>query len=215
MARAPRGRGRAAALSALGAALAAGLGALAVTGCGGQAPLALPSTPPASASAATGQTPAQSAQSAQSAQAAQSAQSAQSAPADTSLSGVHACALIPKATIAALGQLSGPAAPSSDGLTCFYNLTGGPSYIVNVIPRSQYELTKTIDTSEAQAGLVQLTRTHGLGDEGFAISSTSGGPVYNVIAAKGGVAVNVTLDSVEPANEQRADQLVAVALAGL
>jgi len=208
MARSPRGRGRAAALSAL--APVAALAALTVTGCGGQAPLALPATPPASA--ATAQAPTQSAQSARSAQ---SAQSAQSAPADTSLSGVHACALVPKATVAALGQLSSPAAPSSDGLTCFYNLTGGPSYIVSVISRSQYELTKTIDTSEAQAGLVQLTRTHGLGDEGFAISSTSGGPVYNVVAAKGGAAVNVTLDSVEPANEQRADQLVAAALAGL
>ncbi len=168
------------------AAVAAVLGALAVTGCGGQAPLARPATPPAPATHA-----------------------------DTSLSGVHACALIPKATIAALGQLSSPAAPSTDGLTCFYNLTGGPSYIVSVVARSQYELTKTIDTSEAQAGLVQLTRTHGLGDEGFAISSTNGGPVYNVVAAKGGVAVNVTLDSVEPANEQRADQLVAAALAAL
>lgn len=214
MARSPRGRGPGAALSAL-APLAA-LAALAVTGCGGQAPLALPATPPASA--ATAQAPTQSGQSAQAAQSGQSGQSAQSAqpaPADTSLSGVHACTLIPKATVAALGQLSSPAAPSPDGLTCFFNLTGGPSYIVNVISRSQYELTKTIDTSEAQAGLVQLTRTHGLGDEGFAISSTNGGPVYNVLAAKGGVAVNVTLDSVEPATEQRADQLVAAALAGL
>lgn len=191
MTRPRRGHAQASALSGA-AAVAAALCALAVTGCGGQTPLALPPTPPQ-----------------------QQQQQQQLAPADAALSGVHACSLIPKATVAALGQLDQPAAPSPDGLTCFYNLDGGPSYIVSIMPRTQYETTKTIDTSEAQAGLVQLTSKHGLGDEGFAISSDTGGPAYEVSAAKGGRAVEVTLDSVEPANEQRADQLVAAALARL
>jgi hypothetical protein len=189
MPRSQRGRTTAGALCALSA-----LSVLAVAGCGGQASLAPAQPPHTTQPLQTAQPP---------------------APAGTTLSGVRACALIPKATVTALGQLDAPAAPSPDGLTCFYNLSGGPSYILDVIQRSQYELTKTIDTSEANAGLVQLTRTHGLGDEGFAISSTSGGPVYNVIAAKGGLAVMFMVNSVEPANERRADQLVAAALAGL
>lgn len=201
MPRSSRGRAPAAALSGVAAALCA----LAAAGCGGHMPLAALGTPPAATAPVA----------ARSAELPPTQPAQQPTPADASLAGLHACALIPAATVGALGTLGEPAAPSSDGLTCFYNVTGGLSYIVSVFQRSRYELTKTIDVSEAQAGLVQLTRTHGLGDEGFAISSTSGGPAYELNVAKGGLAVAVTLDSVEPASEYRANQLVAAALAGL
>ena len=140
-------------------------------------------------------------------------------PADSSLAGVHACKLIPAATIAQMfGQLEEPPAESSDGLTCFYNTQissaeGGPSFILSIIERSTYEAAKTIADSEAQAHLLHLAAVSGIGDEGYATSVSTGGPSYDMSAAKGGVAADILVDSVTPANEQQAEHLVALALA--
>jgi hypothetical protein len=58
--------------------------------------------------------------------------------ADRSLSGIHACSLVPARVVAqVLGGLSEPPAAPGDGLSCFYNTQlsageGGPSYILSV-----------------------------------------------------------------------------------
>ena len=127
--------------------------------------------------------------------------------------------LIPAATIAQMfGQLEEPPAESADGLTCFYNTQissaeGGPSFILSIIERSTYEAAKTIADSEAQAHLLHLAAVSGIGDEGYATSVSTGGPSYDMSAAKGGVAADILVDSVTPANEQQAEHLVALALA--
>ena len=140
-------------------------------------------------------------------------------PADSSLAGVHACKLIPAATIArTLGQLEEPPAESADGLTCFYNTQissaeGGPSFILSIIERSAYEAAKTIADSEAQAHLLHLASVTGIGDEGFATSVSTGGPSYVVRVARGGAGAEMLVNSVTSANEQQAERLVALALA--
>ena len=140
-------------------------------------------------------------------------------PADSSLAGVHACKLIPAATIAqTLGQLEEPPTESADGLTCFYNTQissaeGGPSFILSIIERSGYEAAKTIADSEAQAHLLHLASVGGIGDEGFATSVSTGGPSYDVRVARGGAGAEILVNSVMPANEQQAERLVALALA--
>lgn len=140
-------------------------------------------------------------------------------PADRSLAGIHACELIPAATIAqTLGQLDEPPAESADGLTCFYNTRisseeGGPSFILSITERSAYEAAKTIADSEAQAHLLHLASVTGVGDEGFATSVSAGGPSYDVRVARGGAAAEILVNSVMPANEQHAERLVALALA--
>lgn len=136
-------------------------------------------------------------------------------PPDRSVSGVHACSLIaPSAIPSMIGQLGEKATESSDRLVCFYNTLGGPSYILTVFRRSAYEVAKTIAQSEARASLVHLTSVSGPWDEGFAVSSGKGGPVYNVSVAKGGVAVEVEVDSLQSSTDHRADEMVADAAAG-
>jgi hypothetical protein len=140
-------------------------------------------------------------------------------PPDRSLAGVHACKLIPAATIAqTLGQLEEPPAESADGLTCFYNTQissaeGGPSFILSIIERSAYEAAKTISDSEAQAHLLRLASVTGIGDEGFATSVSTGGPSYVVRVARGGAGAEILVNSVTSANERQAERLVALALA--
>jgi hypothetical protein len=142
-------------------------------------------------------------------------------PADRNLAGMHACTLIPAAVIAqTLGQLEEPPTESADGLSCFYNTrasseNAGPSYILDILRRSLYEVAKTAAESEAKVRLIHVASVNGMGDEGFATSDTAGGPVYNLSVAKGGVAVAIQMDSVQPADEQRADRLVAAAMARL
>ena len=76
-------------------------------------------------------------------------------PANSSLAGVHACKLIPAATIAeTLGQLEEPPAESADGLTCFYNTQissaeGGPSLV-----RSKLIVPLPFVSSEMSSALV-------------------------------------------------------------
>lgn len=143
------------------------------------------------------------------------------APADRNLAGLHACALVPAATVAtAIGQLEEPPHESSDGLTCFYNTrqdseSAGPSYILSIVTRSMYEVEKSVTDGEAQARLVQVVPIRGIGDEGYSTANSKGGPVYNAMVAKGGAAAGIMVDSVFPASEQGAQRMLAVAVAGL
>ena len=171
---------------------------LALTGCGGARP-AVPAAAPGQLSGAGGQ----------------------HWPADRRLAGLHACALIPAATVAAtLGQLEEPPAESSDGLTCFYNTrassqSAGPSYILNILKRSLYEVAKSLAGDEAKARLLRVDPIRGIGDEGYATAVSGGGPEYTVAVAKGGAAVTVQVTSLQPAAEGQADRLLAVAVARL
>jgi hypothetical protein len=145
----------------------------------------------------------------------------QPAPADRSLAGLHACALIPAATVTAtIGQLEEPPTESPDGLTCFYNTrenseSAGPSYILNITTRSLYGVAKSLADGEAQARLVQLAPIRGIGDEGYSTANSRGGPAYDAMAAKGGAAAAIQVNSVFPAAEQQAQRLLAVAVARL
>lgn len=145
----------------------------------------------------------------------------QSAPADRSLAGLHACALIPAATVTAtLGQLEEPPTESSDGLACFFNTrqnseSAGPSYILDITTRSAYEVTKSLADGEAEAKLVRLVPIRGIGDEGYSTADSKGGPGYNATVAKGGAAAAIQVNSVSPADEQQAQRLLAVVVTHL
>lgn len=145
----------------------------------------------------------------------------QPAPADRSLAGLHACALIPAATVTAtIGQLEEPPTESPDGLTCFYNTrqnseSAGPSYILDITTRSLYEVAKSLADGEAQAKVVQLVPISGIGDEGYSTADSAGEPQYHATVAKGGAAAAIQVNSVMPAAEQHAQRMLAMAVARL
>jgi len=144
--------------------------------------------------------------------------SAGPAQADRSLSGIHACSLVPKTVVAqVLGALSEP--PSGDGLLCIYNTQlsageGGPSYILTVFTRSGYEASKAFGTGAAESGATQFASVTGLGADAFSLSTDSGGASYSLSAVEGGVGVNVEVDELGP-SKARARELAATALAHL
>jgi hypothetical protein len=144
--------------------------------------------------------------------------SAGPAQADRSLSGIHACSLVPKTVVAqVLGALSEP--PSGDGLLCIYNTQlsageGGPSYILTVFTRSGYEASKAFGTGAAESGATQFASVTGLGADAFSLSTDSGGPSYSLSAVEGGAGVNVEVDELGPA-KAKARELAATALAHL
>lgn len=178
---------------------------LALAGCGGQ-----------SASNAAGRAPAPTLPSLSLPP--QSLPSAGPAPANRSLSGIHACSLVPASVVTqVLGSLSEPA--SGDGLLCFYNTQlsageGGPSYILTVLPRSGYEAAKSFATGVGESGAAQFASVTGLGADAYSLSMDRGGPAYSLSAAKGGVAVNVEVNDLGP-GKAKARELVATALAHL
>lgn len=92
--------------------------------------------------------------------------SAGPAQGDRSLSGIHACSLVPASVVTqVLGALSEP--PSGDGLLCVYNTQlsaeeGGPSYILTVFTRSGYEAAKAFATGAAESGATQFASVAGL-----------------------------------------------------
>jgi hypothetical protein len=146
--------------------------------------------------------------------------SAGPAPVDRSLSGIHACSLVPASVVAqVLGALSEPPAAPGDGLSCFYNtqLTageGGPSYILSVFTRSGYEESKAFATGVGESGAAQFTSVTGLGTDAFSLSTDSGGPSYSLSAVQGGVSVNVEVNDLGT-GKAKARELVATALAHL
>ena len=146
--------------------------------------------------------------------------SAGPAQGDRSLSGIHACSLVPASVVAqVLGALSEPPAGPGDGLSCFYNTQlsaeeGGPSYILSVFTRSGYEAAKAFATGAAESGATQFASVTGLGADAFSLSTDSGGPSYSLSAVEGGVGVNVEVDELGP-SKAKARELAATALAHL
>jgi hypothetical protein len=176
---------------------------LALTGCaGGQSAGNAPSRPRASAPALPSL----------------SLPSAGPAQGDRSLSGIHACSLVPASVVTqVLGALSEP--PSGDGLLCVYNTQlsaeeGGPSYILTVFTRSGYEAAKAFATGAAESGATQFASVAGLGADAFSLSNDNGGPSYSLSAVEGGVGVNVEVDELGP-GKAKARELAATALAHL
>jgi hypothetical protein len=198
-------------LAAIAALAATGL---ALTACGGSLP-EVPATAPGQSSATAHE------QSSATAPGQASDAGGQHQPADRRLAGLHACALVSPATVAAtVGRLEEPPTESSDGLTCFYNTrasseSGGPSFILNITSRSAYEFARSLADGEAQARLVRLAPVRGIGDEGYATAVSANEPDYNVTVAKGGAAAAVQVNSVDPADERQAERLLAAAVARL
>jgi hypothetical protein len=149
-----------------------------------------------------------------------SSQSSPAAP-DGSLSGIHACELVPASVVSqVLGPLLERPYETSDGLECFYNTAvpggGGPSYILTVTTRSGYEAAKAFAEGVAESGskLERLSTTHDLGDDTFSISTDSGAPDYSLWAAKAGLAVEVNVNDLRQ-GVSRSHDLVAAALTRL
>lgn len=144
--------------------------------------------------------------------------SAGPAQGDRSLSGIHACSLVPASVVTqVLGALSEP--PSGDGLLCVYNTQlsaeeGGPSYILTVFTRSGYEAAKAFATGAAESGATRFASVAGLGADAFSLSNDNGGPSYSLSAVEGGVGVNVEVDELGP-GKAKARELAATALAHL
>lgn len=141
--------------------------------------------------------------------------------ADGSLSGIHACKLVPASVVTqVLGSLLEPPYETKDGLECFYNTAapggGGPSYILTVTTRSGYEAAKAFAEGVAESGskLERLSTTHDLGDDTFSTSTDTGAPDYSLWAAKAGLGVNVSVNDLGP-GVSRAHDLAATALSRL
>jgi hypothetical protein len=143
-------------------------------------------------------------------------------PPDASLSGIRACHLIPGPTaLSVIGKLSEPAYQTPDGLACFYEpaVPGGvgPTIIVTVLKRSGYEASKSFvqGVEESNPGAANYVDIHGVGDDAFSTHGGQGAQDYNVYAALGGRAVNVSVASLTPVARQQAMALTKAALAAL
>jgi hypothetical protein len=140
--------------------------------------------------------------------------------ADQSISGLHACRLVPASVVTqVLGALLERPYETSDGRECFYNTAltggnGGPSYILSVTTRSGYEAAKAIAQGAAQSGVERFASARDLGDDSFSISTDSGAPDYSLWAAKSGRAVEINVNDLSQ-GPARAHDLVAAALSNL
>jgi hypothetical protein len=144
-----------------------------------------------------------------------------SGPPDASLTGIHACQLIAGPTVSAvIGKLSEPAYQTPDGLACFYEpaVPGGigPTIIVTVLKRSGYEASKAFvqgveESNPKMAGYVPI---RGLGDDAFSTHSSTGQD-FDLYAASGGRAVNVSVASTTAAAQRQAMTLTKAALGAL
>jgi hypothetical protein len=143
-----------------------------------------------------------------------------SGPADGSLTGVHACELIPAAARnRVLGRLNQPPFESSDGLVCFYYpaVQGGigPDVILTVTKRSGFEAAMQFVEGAAQAGVIRFARLPGIGDDGYSVTHSQGSPQFLLGAAKAGRGVTISVASTNPVQEQRVRELMNPALARL
>jgi hypothetical protein len=142
------------------------------------------------------------------------------AAAGQSVSGLHACRLVPASVVAqVLGALLERPYETSDGRECFYNTAltggnGGPSYILSVTTRSGYEAAKAFAQGVAQSGAERFAAARGLGDDSFSISTDTEAPDYSLWAAKAGRAVEINVNDLTQ-GPARAHDLVAAALGGL
>jgi hypothetical protein len=144
-----------------------------------------------------------------------------SGPPDASLAGIRACQLISGSAVSSvIGKLSEPAYQTPDGLACFYEpaVPGGvgPTIIVTVLKRSGYEASKAFvqGVEESNPKLANFTPIHGLGDDAFSTHS-SAGQDFNLYAAAGGRAVNVSVASTTATAQRQAMTLTKDALGAL
>jgi hypothetical protein len=142
------------------------------------------------------------------------------AAADQSVSGLHACRLVPASVVTqVLGALLERPYETADGRMCFYNTAltagnGGPSYILSVTTRSGYEAAKAFAQGAAESGAERFAAARNLGDDSFSISTDSGAPDYSLWAAKAGRAVEINVNDLGQ-GPVRAHDLVAAALGSL
>jgi hypothetical protein len=142
-------------------------------------------------------------------------------PPDASLTGIHACQLISSSAVSSvIGKLSEPAYQTADGLACFYEpaVPGGvgPTIIVTVLKRSGYEASKAFvqGVEESNPKLANFVAIHGLGDDAFSTHSSTGQD-FNLYAASGGRAVNVSVASTTATAQRQAMTLTEDALGAL
>jgi hypothetical protein len=186
--------------------IAACLAGLALAACGSQSPAA----PPAASRLPAGLT----------------GPAATAGPADASLAGLHACALVPAATATLiLGPLTGPCygPQNGTGTLAFYDLSvpgdpadGRATVSLTIIERSGFDASQSFAAGVGQSGAAQVRSVPGLGASAFSISPTSdGGPDYQLWAAVGGRGVEIDINSTAPADEARVRELMKAALVAL
>jgi hypothetical protein len=139
---------------------------------------------------------------------------------DQSLSGMHACKLVPASVVATvLGPLLDKPYETQDGLECFYTTAvpggGGPEYILTIATRSDYEDAKAFAQGVAETDKAErYASSHNLGDDAFSTSTDTGGPDYSLWAVKAGVGIEVDVNDLGQ-GVSRAHDLAAAALTGL
>ncbi|HEY2549841.1 MAG TPA: hypothetical protein VGI64_04625 [Streptosporangiaceae bacterium] len=137
-------------------------------------------------------------------------------PPDGSLAGIHACQLIPPAVVSRVIGATDPQQGNST-TACFYNQTvdNGSSFILMVSKRSGYDFAKSFSQGAATTGPISFRTVPGYGDDAFQTVQSAGGHDYEFWAAKGGLALNISVDSDSPADEQKVRELMQSALAKL
>ena len=140
-----------------------------------------------------------------------------SEPADASLSGIHACKLITASVVrSALGALNTPPAETRSGLYCLYEqaVPGGVGLAVTmtIIERSGYDAAKEVTQAANGAQGTRYVPVSGLGDDAF---GSIGQQSYVLSAARGGRAISMQVDSVSPAAQRSAMELMRAAIANL
>jgi hypothetical protein len=138
-------------------------------------------------------------------------------PADASLAGIHACKLISASVVrSALGTLNAPPGETNSGLYCLYEqaVPGGVglSVTMTVIERSGYDAAKEFTQAANGAQGNRYVPVSGLGDDAYA---SIGHQSYVLSAAHGGRAIDMQVDSISPAAQRAAAQLMKSAIANL
>ena len=135
-------------------------------------------------------------------------------PADRSLTGMHACQLVPANVVTQIvGQPLQRPYETSNGLQCIYNTTadGGLSYGLALVTRSNYLVAKEFSEASAENDKgYRFVPGHDLGDDTFSTSGAND-PYYTLWAVKGGAGVEVNVQNTGQGPAQ-AHELVAAAL---
>ena len=92
----------------------------------------------------------------------------------------------------------------------------GPTIIVTVLKRSGYEASKAFvqGVQESNPKMANYVPIHGLGDDAFSTHSSTGQD-FDLYAASGGRAVNVSVASTTAAAQRQAMTLTKAALGAL
>jgi hypothetical protein len=148
------------------------------------------------------------------------------APADASLAGLNACALVPPATVHQVyGGLAQPC--TGAGIVGDIRLVSATdpnhsraSVTMSVFKRSSFDGARTA----ARDGVTKdrtFASVPGIGDSAYSVTVTDQGAgvwAYGLVAARGGLALGIRIDSFEPlkpSDAQAVRQLMTVALSRL